>query len=265
VENYGETRYRDTSRIGLLFLRCVLIILLLVSWEAAVHIKVVNSVLLPSPLSLAKEFCNLAESGYLFSNLLGSFYRVTLGFMIAVCLGVLSGVILGYFLELGNIVAPILDIVRPIPPIAWIPLAILWFGLGTRSSIFVIALGAFFPIFVNTFSGVQSVSHFYIDTARCFGANRYLIIFDIILPSAMPHIITGIRVGIGTAWTSVIASEMVGTHDGLGYAIQLSRIMLETEAVIVNMMLIGLIGWLMDTIVLRIERHVTAWYIQRNV
>jgi len=255
----------NSNRLSLLLLRCGVFFILLFLWQIAANFKIINVNFLPPPSSLVKEFYYLAKSGYLSSNLLGSLYRVTLGFTIAVCLGVILGTLLGYFSKIGNVIVPVLDILRSIPPIAWIPLAILWFGLGNSSSIFIITLGAFFPIFVNTFSGVRSVSRFHLDTGRCFGANQALIISDIILPSAMTQLLTGIRIGIGTAWTSVIASEMVGTRNGLGYAIQLNRIMLDTDAVIVNMILIGVIGWLMNTIILHIEKRISFWYLQQNV
>jgi len=260
-----DSKANGNVYIKLLLLRGGVFIVLLLLWEAAASLKLVNINVLPPPSNLLEESYLLIKSGLLFSNLLGSLYRVTLGFSIAVCLGVLAGTLLGYFSTIGRVVAPILDIFRPIPPIAWIPLAILWFGLGNSSSIFIIALGAFFPIFVNTFAGVTSVSHYYLDTGRCFGASQSLIIYDIILPAALPQVLTGVRIGIGTAWTSVIASEMVGTRDGLGYAIQLSRVMLDTEAVIVNMILIGIIGWLMNALILNLEKRVAYWHLQRNV
>ena len=265
IKKNNKKNKRKSLLTKIFIIRGVSIVMFLCLWQMAANFNLVNTNLLPSPISIISEFILLTKSGILLVNFLGSIWRVTLGFLTAVFTGVLLGTILGFFPKLGRSVTPILDIIKPIPPIAWIPLAILWFGLGSKSSIFIIVLGAFFPIFVNTYVGVQYVSPFHTNTARCFGAKKYQIVFDVILPSAMPQIFAGIRIGIGIAWTSVIASEMVGTLDGLGYAIQLNRIMLQTEAVLVYMGLIGVIGFLMNWLVLRIEKLLLPWSHQQNM
>lgn len=241
------------------------LVFLLFLWETAGWLKLLNDSFLPPPSAILAEFVRLTNSGILVTNFLGSILRVTVGFGIAVSLGVAVGIILGLVPSFGAAITPIIELIRPIPPIAWIPIAILWFGLGNRSAVFIIFIGAFFPIFVNTYAGMKSISHYYINTALSFGAGKRLILTDIILPAAAPQILIGIRVGIGTAWMSVIASEMVGTHEGLGYAIQLGRIMLDTKAVIVNMILIGLVGWLMNRFVLWLERRLIGWNLNQIV
>jgi ABC-type nitrate/sulfonate/bicarbonate transport system, permease component len=190
---------------------------------------------------------------------MGSVSRVGVGFSIAVILGVSQGVVLGTLPYLGQRLTPLLEVLRPIPPIAWIPIAIIWFGLGNPSAVFIVALGAFFPIFIHTYSGIRAVSQSQVNAARCLGASPGLIMTDILLPAALPQLLTGLRVGVGIAWTSVIAAEMVGTRTGLGYAIQLNRTLLETEAVVVNMVVIGVIGWAMNAVVGRFELWLTRW------
>jgi ABC-type nitrate/sulfonate/bicarbonate transport system permease component len=257
--NYFKGFHIKNKGCKAFFLKLLVIIFFLTGWEIAGQLRLINIRLLPPPSTLVNSFLESVRTGILLSNLIGSLYRVIIGFGLAVFMGVISGIILGLIPGLGYYITPVFDLLRPIPPIAWIPIAILWFGLGNGSAIFIIFIGSIFPIFLNTYAGIQSIPSCYINAARCIGANKLHMVIDIFLPGAMPLILTGIRIGIGTAWMSVIASEMVGTHDGLGYAIQLNRIMLNTEAVIVNMMIIGIVGWLMNKGVLLLEKQFTAW------
>ncbi|MCG8350733.1 MAG: ABC transporter permease [Chloroflexales bacterium] len=236
-----------------------LLALVFLIWEGLGRLGLINDNLLPLPSLLAVTALELAQSGLLFANAFSSVSRVFVGFGIAAVLSVASGVTLGMFPALGRRLAPLLDLLRPIPPIAWIPIAILWFGLGNTAAVFIVAIGAFFPIFLSTYSGISGVKQAHVNAARCLGASPRLIITDILFPAALPQILTGLRVGVGIAWTSVIAAEMVGTRAGLGYAIQLNRTMLETEAVIVNMIVIGFVGWTMNYLVQRLEQRLTRW------
>jgi ABC-type nitrate/sulfonate/bicarbonate transport system permease component len=233
--------------------------LALIAWEGLTWLDMVNAMLLPPPSTLLLTAITSVHTGVLYANTMGSLARVAVGFSLATLLGISSGVMLGIFPCLGQRVTPVLDVLRPIPPIAWIPIAILWFGIGNTSAVFIVAIGAFFPIFLNTYSGVYAVNEAQVNAAYCLGAGRFLIMTDILLPAILPQLLTGVRVGIGIAWTSVIAAEMVGVHTGLGYAIQLNRTMLETEAVIVNMMAIGVIGWMMNCLVSGLEQRLTRW------
>jgi ABC-type nitrate/sulfonate/bicarbonate transport system permease component len=154
---------------------------------------------------------------------------------------------------------PLIDLIRPISVIAWIPLAILWFGLGDKSAWFIIFLGAFFPIFTNTFVGAQSVATIHIQVAQCFGAGRWLFITKVLFPSALPYIVAGLRVGLGVGWMCVIAAELIAATSGLGYMIQMARTTIETEKVIAGMVVIGVIGFIMNAIMLWIERCLVSW------
>lgn len=234
------------------------ILLLLGGWQALAELGIINANLLPPPTRVAAEFWQQIRTGVLIENCLGSLGRILAGFAIASLVGVVLGVMLGMHRGPGSL-SLLIDLLRPIPPIAWIPIAILWFGLGNRSAIFIVSVGAFFPIFVNTYAGIRSVNQAHINAARCLGARQWLMITEILIPAASPTILTGLRIGAGIAWTSVIAAEMVGTHEGLGYAIQLNRTMLQTEAVIVGMLTIGIIGWGMNVVLAGIERYLTRW------
>jgi ABC-type nitrate/sulfonate/bicarbonate transport system permease component len=154
-----------------------------------------------------------------------------------------------------NVAGPWFEFLRPIPPIAWIPVAILWFGLGSFSASFVVFVGAFFPMNLAVCRGIASVTPLHLQAARCLGAGRRLLLTDIVFPAALPQLMTGIRISTGIAWSSVIAAEMIGVRDGLGYSLQLSRTVLDVESVFVNVAAIGLIGWLTSTGLARLERH----------
>lgn len=233
---------------------------LLLLWEGSVQLGLANSQALPAPSLLARTAVDLAASGVLLENTLSSLRRVLAGYALAAALGVSLGVLLGLLPRLGRQLTPIVELLRPIPPIAWIPLAILWLGLGDRSAIFIVAVGAFFPIVLAATAAVGAVARSKVDAARSLGAGPRLIVTDVLLPAAQPQILVGLRVGLGTAWTAVIAAEMVGAASGLGYAIQLNRTMLETEAVMVHMIVIGLVGWAMTRLLGGLERRLTRWH-----
>jgi ABC-type nitrate/sulfonate/bicarbonate transport system permease component len=148
-------------------------------------------------------------------------------------------------------------LIRPISVIAWIPIAILWFGLGDRPAWFLISLGAFFPIFTNTYDGARSLAEVHIRVARCFGAPRWLFVRQVLIPATLPHIMTGLRVGLGTGWTCVIAAELISATSGLGYMIQLARTTIETEKVLAGMVVIGVIGFAMNGLMILVERFLS--------
>ncbi|PIP86723.1 nitrate ABC transporter permease, partial [Candidatus Campbellbacteria bacterium CG22_combo_CG10-13_8_21_14_all_43_18] len=159
----------------------------------------------------------------------------------------------------SRLISPILELLRPIPPIAWIPLAILWFGIGNNPAYFLVFLGAFFPIFSNTYLGVSSVEETYKRAAYSLGATKKEIITDIILPASMPQIFTGLKIGLGVGWMVVIAAELVGAQSGLGYMIQLNRFLLNSPEIITGMITIGVIGFLLNLLITKIEKMTTPW------
>ncbi|MET0676109.1 MAG: ABC transporter permease [Bradyrhizobium sp.] len=224
-------------------------------WEAGVRSGLVNGNLFPPPSAIAVATSELASAGMLWRDVSASILRVLVGFSIAAVCGVGLGLILGRQQALARYVLPVIEVVRPISVIAWIPIAILWFGLGDRPAWFLIALGAFFPIFTNTYDGARSLANIYVRVSQCFGAPRSLFIRQVLLPATLPHILTGMRIGLGTGWTCVIAAELVSATSGLGYMIQLARTTIETEKVLAGMMVIGVIGFVMNSAMLWVERR----------
>jgi NitT/TauT family transport system permease protein len=155
---------------------------------------------------------------------------------------------------------PIIQVLRPIPPIAWIPMSILWFGLGNPPAIFLISLGAFFPVLMNTIAGVQNVDGIYLRAARNLGAGRGAMFRRVILPAATPYILAGVRIGIGTAFIVVIVSEMIAVNNGLGYRILEAREFMWSDKIIAGMITIGLLGLAIDQGMNGLNRFLLRWH-----
>jgi NitT/TauT family transport system permease protein/sulfonate transport system permease protein len=230
------------------------ILVALASWELAVRFDLINANLFPPPSAIAQALADLASSGMLWRDVLASIVRVSIGVSIAALFGIVLGLALGRLVGLARYVLPLIELIRPISVIAWIPIAILWFGLGDRPAWFLIALGAFFPIFTNTYDGARSLAEVHVRVARCFGAPRWLFIRQVLIPATLPYIMTGLRVGLGTGWTCVIAAELISATSGLGYMIQLARTTIETEKVLAGMVVIGVIGFAMNALMVVAER-----------
>jgi len=215
--------------------------------------------LVASPLQILAALAALTRSGALPAHVLASLGRILGGYAVAAPLAVGLGLWLGIDERLRYFGEPLLAVLRPIPPLAWVPLAILWFGLGNGPAFFVTALAAFFPIFTNTLTGVQNVPKRCLDVARIFEADEGLRLRDVVIPSSLPFIAAGLRVGLMVAWMSVIAAEMVSSSRGLGYLIESSQEMLDTPSVMVGMIAIGLVGVAMDQALRRLERRYLDW------
>jgi NitT/TauT family transport system permease protein len=199
-------------------------------------------------------------SGELLQDAASSLFRVLVGFFIGAGLAVPLGLAMGMSPRVYELCNPLLQVLRPIPPIAYIPLAILWFGLGNPPAVFLIALGAFFPVLMNTMAGVRQVDALYIRAARNLGAGRGTLFQRVILPAAMPYVLAGMRIGIGTAFIVVIVSEMIAVNDGLGYRILEAREFMWSDKIIAGMLTIGLLGLAIDSAMSRLNNHLLRWH-----
>ena len=251
-------------------------VLLLLLWQGVCSAGWVNPQALPSPLAVAVKWSEYlaptqpravdqswlawACSGELLQDARGSLTRVVLGFGLGFVLALPLGLLMGALPWLRALTNPLIQILRPIPPIAYIPLAILWFGLGNPPAVFLIALGAFFPILMNTIAGVAQVDSIYLRAARNLGASPARIFVQVILPAAMPFILSGVRIGIGTAFLVVIVAEMIAVNNGLGYRILEAREYFWTDKIIAGMLSIGLIGLAIDLLMDRLNRHLLRWH-----
>jgi len=231
------------------------LMIFLALWTSA-SMRMNNTVLLPSPLSVVQSYAELIADGSLAKDVSASIVRVFAGFLVASTIAVPLALILAYSRVLRGLVMPLIALIRPIPPIAWIPLAILWMGLGDPPSYFITAIAAFFPIFLNSFAGGTSLQEEHVSAARSLGARPISLLTKVMLPSALPMIVTGLRIGLGQAWMAVVTAELIAAQSGLGYMIQVSRLALETSRVLVGMTVIGLLGALMIGALGVIERRV---------
>lgn len=256
-------------------------IVLLVIWEILSRKGFISPHVLPSPSRVFLRWIAYAKpwepydpasmnyivwlfSGELPHDAFASTMRVMGGFGIGAAFGLVLGLLMGGNVFVYNLFNPVVQIVRPIPPIAFIPLAILWFGLGNPPAFFLISLGAFFPVLMNTISGVRHVDPLFIRAARNLGAGGLTLFVRIIIPAAMPYILTGLRVGIGVAFIVVIVAEMIAVNNGLGYRILEAREYLWSDKIIAGMITIGLLGLAIDTIMSRINQYLLRWHQQNE-
>lgn len=228
-----------------------------VGWELLAHW--LASPALPAPSQVVATAWWLVGEGTLVRDIAGSLTRVLTGFGLAAAAGLFLGAVgaLGGRWSAG--LRAVVELLRPIPPIAWIPLALLWFGLGDPSARFIVFVGAFSPIFVQTCWALSRCPPDYLELANSVGASPWLTFRRVRLPAAAPGIAAGLRTGLGLAWTSVIAAELVGAQSGLGYRIQMHRLVLETDGVMVGMASIGACGLLMDLAARTAERKLVDW------
>ncbi|MDE2572660.1 MAG: ABC transporter permease [bacterium] len=215
--------------------------------------------LLPPPTAVVGAFIDLLKNGVILSDAAASLHRIVIGFALAAAAGILAGAVMGWWPAIGRLVDPLVEFLRPIPPMAWIPLGLLWFGIGDAQNIFIIFLGAVYPIVINTYTGVRGVERTLVWAAQTLGGRRWQILCEIVLPGAFPLILTGLRIGLGVGWMALVAAELVGASSGLGFLIEDSRNLLFTERVLLGMVVIGLLGFLMDQVMRVAQRRLVAW------
>lgn len=236
----------------------VLLALVAVWWIIVVKTE---SVIFPTPLQVITGTLELAQDGSLWEHISSSLIRVGIGFGLAMLIAVPTGLWMGRVAGAYVTLNPLFQILRPISPIAWIPIAILWFGVGDLSPIFLIFLSSVFPMVVQTIAGVHTIDRRYLRAATNFGVSRYTLFSKVVIPAVLPQVIVGMRIGIGVAWLVVVAAEMIALRSGLGYMIMDSRNAGNRyDLVIAGMIIIGLIGLLLDGITRLLERlKIVRW------
>jgi NitT/TauT family transport system permease protein len=244
-------------------LKVILPLLIIIGWEM-IAILLNNEFILPRLESvfavLLSPTVDILGYGNLIANAFTSLERVILGFLIAAGLAIPLGIGMARSDYMNDFFDSTMQLLRPIPPLAWVPLALAWFKIGLASMIFIIAIGAFFPILLNTLDGVKSVKRNWIESAELLGANRREVMLKVIVPGAAPTIWTGLRVGFGIAWMCVVAAEMMpGTNSGLGYLIMSSYNWGQVQVIIAGMIVIGLIGIGFDSLFKAVDRRSFSW------
>ena len=225
----------------------------LLGWHVAV--KLSGTQLFPTPWQVALGIAELAQRGLLLKYIVASLFRVSWGFALAVLIGVPFGLVLGWYSRAYQAFNPLIQIFRPISPIAWIPIAILLFGVTDRAPIFLIFLASVFPITVSATAAVQNMQPVYLRAAQNFGLSRGELFQQVILRASLPQIITGIRIALGVAWLVVVAAEMIAVNSGLGYLIIDARNAGKRyDLVVAGMVMIGVIGLILDVLVRQLEK-----------
>ncbi len=230
------------------------IALLIGAWWAIV--VVTESAIFPTPLQVVAGLIELIRDGTLFEHIGASLFRVGAGFALAVAFAIPLGLWMGWVRGAYLTLNPLFQLLRPISPIAWIPIAILWFGVGNLSPVFLIFISSVFPMIVQTTAGVHTIERRYLRAADNFGVSRYTLFRRVVIPAVWPQIIIGMRIGLGVAWLVVVAAEMIALRSGLGYLIIDSRNAGNRyDLVIAGMIVIGVIGLLLDGAMRLLERH----------
>lgn len=233
-----------------------LIILLVVIYQG-INVLFPNH-FFPSIWQIFTALINNLSDREFYLDIGSSLLRILIGFSLAGIIGISFGLLLAYDRRLKDLKLYI-ELLRPIPPIAWIPIAIVIFGLGNASAYFIVFLGAFFPIFTNTYFGAISIPAIYKNVASSFEINKAAYFTKILLFFSLPYIFTGLKIGIGMAWMSVIAAELIAAQSGLGYFIQLNRLLLQTDNIIIGMIFIGIIGNLLQKLIDLLEKKIIIW------
>jgi ABC-type nitrate/sulfonate/bicarbonate transport system permease component len=229
-------------------------------WEFAGRVGWLNPLLFPVPSRAFADLWVLVLSGYLAKALYASMFRVVCGFLIAVAVGAALGAAMARIRLVNELLDPLVELLRPISPLALFPLAILWFGIGDGAKIFIIALAASFPVILNTYAGVRAIDANLFRASRSLGASEFEIFRGIVLPGSLPHIFTGVRLAWGISLIVIIAAEMVGATVGLGYMVLEAQQTFRTERVFAGIFVIGLIGFVTDMGFRRLRRRLMPWY-----
>ncbi len=267
---YGNTvvkKMRKNKKKGrplpsktVIFLRGKLIqVLHMAVWEAAGIYGFVSETLLPRPSEIFIAFIDLLTAGNLLYHLQVSFLRAIVGFLIGGSLGLLVGLAVGFSSKMEHTLDPTMQMLRTIPTLAVIPLFILWFGFGEVSKVLLIAKGAFFPLYVNAFLGIRSVDGKMFEVARILQYSKWKQITNLIIPSALPNILLGLRLALGAAWLALVAAELMGSSEGIGYLITDARQFSQTTVVFVGIIIFAVFGKVSDSFIRVFERRLLKW------
>ena len=229
-----------------------------VLWYCA-SLWVGNPILLPSPLQVVDAFANLLASGEMVKHAVVSIQRLLFSLCMAVLLAVPLGFLMGLSRIASDVIDPMVELLRPISGIAWIPLALFIFGIGGALPIFIMTYAAFFPLLLNTIAGVRDVDPRLVAAARTMGVRRSAILLHVLAPAAVPTIMVGLRLAIASGWTAIVAAELIGADSGVGFAIEWYRELLMTPKVLAFIAVIGMIGYGADLCIRMLQRRLTPW------
>ncbi len=234
-------------------------ILLIAVWQAASQWGWLSNRVLPAPLAVVEAAWTLAASGELWKHVWISTWRALVGLAVGGGLGLVLGLLTGTFRTAATLLDSTLQMVRNIPPLALIPLVILWFGIDEAAKLFLVALGVFFPVYLNTYHGIRAVDPALVEMARSYGLSGWRLYREVILPGALPGILVGLRFSLGLMWVILIVAETISAQSGIGYMTMNAREFLQTDVVLVGILLYALLGKLADLLSRGMEKHFLRW------
>jgi sulfonate transport system permease protein len=233
--------------------------LVLAAWELLTRTGTVKPYFLPAPERVVETFVDLLAGQYLLADIAVSLATVLYGFLIGGSIGFAAGISAGLSKTVDRLFNPFLNALRQVPPIAWLPLVVLWVGAGDLGKTVVIAKAVFFPVFLNTLQGIRSVGREHVEVARVLGFGRGRLLRHVVLPSALPSILVGVRYGVGLAWMMIVSAEMLSGRRGLGFLLLQSQDLLQTDVVFVVITVIGFIGYALDAGLRKLGGRLTGW------
>jgi NitT/TauT family transport system permease protein len=254
----GKTRMRTSGRLLVLNISAALLGLAI--WAFFSHLKLAG---LPGPLAVLERAGQLAANGTLLNDALASVRRVMIGFTLGTLLAIPVGFLMGWYTVARGLMEPYVQFFRTIPPLAMIPLAIVFMGIGEVPKVFVITLASFLVSVISTYQGVVNVDKVLINAARVLGAHDGQVFRRVIIPASSPFILVGMRTGLGAAWSTLVAAELIAAQEGLGHRMQQAQVYYDLETIFVALITIGLTGLVMDRILLRLETRLTSWQERR--
>lgn len=248
-----------TKKFKQILLGLILPVLIIAAWVNATHFGHLPTSILPKISMVWQAFLEMLQSGQLWNALSITLSRVLKGYLFSALLGILLGSLMGMSKTIAALLLPTVTVIRQIPIIAWIPLIILWCGIGELSKVVVIVMAAFFPIMMNTMSGISSTPAGYIEVAQLYKLNFFKTFRKVYLPHALPQILVGLKLGLGVSWMAVVAAKLIASLSGIGYRMSNARSLMQSDVVIVCMIVIGLVGILMDKILGVAFAAITPW------
>ncbi|WP_456277783.1 ABC transporter permease [Bacillus sp. AK128] len=237
----------------------ILPIILIAAWEVLSRTGVFPVHQLPAPSIILQKIVSMLQDGSLWSHTGITLYRVLIGFFVGTAIAVLLGSIVGFFKFAEKLIDPLLQAFRSIPSLAWVPLFLLWLGIGEVSKVTLIAIGVFFPVYLNIVSGVKGVDRKLIEVGKIYGFSTYQLIKRIILPASLPSFLVGIRSGLGLGWMFVVAAELMGASKGLGYLLVFGQNMSSPDIIIASIILFAILGKVTDSILKAVENKALHW------
>lgn len=260
VEAFPEKKVSRGTQFGQRLLPWLFPIALILIWQTASATGLLQSRILPAPSAVVTAFWNLLVSGELWRHVRVSAGRALMGLMVGGGLGLFLGLLNGSSKIASTLLDTSIQMIRNIPALALIPLVILWFGIDESAKLFLVAIGVFFPVYINTYHGIRSVDPQLIEMGKSYGLSRWQLYKEIILPGAMPSILVGLRFSLGLVWVLLIVAETISAQAGIGYMTMNAREFLQTDIVLVGILLYALLGKFADVLAVALERYLLRWH-----